>query len=157
MNALQLRDKIIIPTLRHLSLFSESAVRLLLGTAAVESDMGSFISQVNGPALGIYQMEPSTYNCIYDNFLAYRPLLSEKITKYKIPDIGVEQLSGNLYYATSMARIKYYRSPRALPDKNDVKWMAMMWKNDYNSVLGKGTVDKFIEKYNKHVLPCLED
>jgi len=128
-----------------------------MGTAAAESDMGSFLAQTPGPALGIYQMEPFTYDCIYNNFLVYRPLLSQKIAKLYMPTLGVEQLAGNLFYATAMARLKYLRSPRALPRKEDIDGLALTWKLDYNTKDGAGTVEKFKEKYNKYVLPYLED
>lgn len=49
------------PVLRDFDLYSENAVNLILGTIAVESNMGRYYYQVNGPAIGIGQMEPNTY------------------------------------------------------------------------------------------------
>lgn len=50
--------------------YSEEAENLLMGTAAQESALGEYIRQLgNGPALGIFQMEPrirfcETMNCL---------------------------------------------------------------------------------------------
>ena len=63
--------KAIEEVLDYLNLNSLSAVNLLLGTAAQESRLGEYIEQVNGPALGIFQMEPKTEIDIFRNFLTY--------------------------------------------------------------------------------------
>jgi len=57
-----LRREIIAPALRHIGMWSGAAENLLLGTAAVESRMGTYLRQVGGgPALGIWQVEPVTH------------------------------------------------------------------------------------------------
>ena len=73
----QLTDYIIKPTLLQIGLFNHTAVNLLLGTCAQESRMGTYVHQLgNGPALGIYQIEPATHNDIWANFLKYKPALA---------------------------------------------------------------------------------
>ena len=42
----------------------QSAIDLLLGTAAQESAFGTYLRQVNGPALGAFQMEPATFKSV---------------------------------------------------------------------------------------------
>ena len=44
----------------------------------------------------------------------------------------------------------YYRTPDPLPI-NDIPGMARMWKDYYNTHLGKGTVEEFITNYNKYI------
>ena len=52
-------------------LVSQEAENLLMGTAAQESALGEYIRQLgNGPALGIFQMEPETFDDIVRNYLA---------------------------------------------------------------------------------------
>jgi hypothetical protein len=41
-------------------LASLNAIQLLMGTAAQESHLGTYLKQINGPALGVFQMEPNT-------------------------------------------------------------------------------------------------
>lgn len=79
MQAKQLKKYIIEPTLKYFSeisnhykkIYTPEAVKLLLMTAAVESNMGRYIIQNNDKmeegkkALGIYQLEPATINYIY--------------------------------------------------------------------------------------------
>ncbi len=148
-----LRDEIITPTLKHLDMYSESAVNLLLGTAAQESHLGYFLKQIKGPALGIYQIEPATLHDIYSNWLTYRKEISEKLSELGVIKLSAESnLIGNLYYATAMARIHYYRVPESLPAADDIEGLASYWKRFYNSHLGRGTEEEFIHNYKKYVI-----
>lgn len=64
MDKKQLRE-LITHVLKRYNLYSDNAVELLMLTAAVESNLGHYIKQVgNGPALGIFQCEPNTYDWV---------------------------------------------------------------------------------------------
>ena len=76
LNYIQLKELIIIPTLHDLVSFSDDAVQLLLFTCAVESDGGTYLKQLKGPALGIYQMEPETHNDIWQNYIKSKTSLA---------------------------------------------------------------------------------
>lgn len=135
------------------SLYSPAAVYLLLGTAAQESRFGTYIKQIKGPALGVFQMEPDTEEDIWINFLRYQPYLKEmvkKVTGVKQPDQF--HLRGNLLYQIAMARLHYWRKPEPLPSKTDITGMAKYWKKHYNTYKGKGTVEEFQKNYTKYVL-----
>jgi len=152
----QLRE-LIVETLKEIDLYSESAVELLMGTAAVESNLGTYIKQVKGPALGIFQMEPATHDDIWLNYLHYKPILFSKDHKIKrfrnkkLYDHFSETLYYNLKYAIIMARIHYLRVPDALPKDGDIEGLAKYWKDHFNTFLGKGKQTDFIDKYNKYV------
>lgn len=149
-----LREAIIRPTLKKIGLWSEAAENLLLGTAAQESQMGRYLRQIGGgPGLGIFQVEPSTHDDIWDNYLIYRgPLLSAvtKLTVLQMP--RTQQLVWNLLYATAIARVHYLRIKDPLPDANDVSALGCYWKNWYNTHLGKGTVEEFVKSYTAMVV-----
>lgn len=150
----QLRDHIITPVLLRLDLYSVSAANLLMGTCAQESTMGTYLKQRgNGPALGIFQMEPATHKDIWDNFLKYKPELADKVLAFKATDKDDEwEMVGNLYYAAAMARIQYRRAKAALPvDASNVTALAQYWKQFYNTPKGKGTVEEFVANYKKYV------
>lgn len=135
------------------SVYSPDAVYLLLGTAAQESRLGTYINQINGPALGVFQMEPTTEQDIWTNFLQYRPHLRNMVAKatgVKHPDPG--HLRGNLIYQIAMARLHYFRVPEPLPAGNDILAMARYWKEHYNTHLGRGTVEEFQGNYTRYVL-----
>ena len=149
MNPQQLRDYIIRPVVGELPGESENAVELLMLTAAVESNLGYYVRQVRGPALGIYQMEPATYADIWDIYLFRKPVIVEVVRKW---GRTANDMIGCLYFATAMARIHYLRKPEPLPDKDDVLGMAQYWKDHYNTHLGRGTTEKAAEAYHYLVM-----
>lgn len=151
---IHLLSYIIRPALKELDLHSEAAERLLLGTACAESDCGRWLRQVGeGPALGIFQMEPATHLDCWVNFLQYRPDLAKKIvrfTRYIWPECPEpREMIGNLVYATAMARVKYLRDPAPIP--GTLEEQAVYWKSVYNTEQGAGTVEKYIRKWRQFV------
>lgn len=133
-------------------LCSLASVQLLLGTAAQESGFGTYLAQINGPALGVFQMEPKTEEDIWNHFLVYQPHLRDMIIKttgVKQPD--TYHLRGNLLYQTAMARMQYYRRPEPLPAADDLPAMAAYWKRHYNTHLGRGKESEFVENYTRYV------
>lgn len=148
---------VVRPTLAHLGLpGGETAVRLVFGTAAKESDGFEALRQRGGgPALGLYQMEPATFRDLWDRFLRSRPL---KATVWdfvaQTPSLE-EQLVGNLFFATAMCRVKYYASPFAMPDAAAPEDLALIWKRFYNTPDGKGTPAEFLEHYRLYCAPAL--
>ncbi len=155
-DALQLRHEIIRPTLKHLDSvipYSMAAENLLMGTCAQESRMGQFLVQLdNGPAKGIFQMEPATHDDIHLNFLSYRSELCEAVEAFVIPVLEPDiDLAGNLFYAAAMCRVHYYRVPMAMPPEDNIEQLGHYWKLYYNTPEGKGTVAEFIHNYNRYV------
>lgn len=147
-----LRANIVRPVLHRIGLWSENAEELLLGTAAQESHMTYLRQFDGGPALGIYQMEPATEQDLWENYLAYRDDLSGRVRSLMMDGWNrTEQMIGNLYYATAMARVHYRRYPEPLPDPTDIVGMAELWKLRYNTPLGSGTTEEFIENYRRFV------
>jgi hypothetical protein len=139
MEPTQLR-MLITDVLTEIGLYSEDACELLMMTAAHESHLGHYLMQRdNGPARGIFQMEPTTEEDIWTNYLARKPELTLRITAL-MGDANFDslQLTGNLLYQIAMARVHYYRVSEALPSKEDHPAMARYWKKYYNTRLGKG-------------------
>lgn len=155
-DAQQLRLEIVRPTLKHLGLYSPSAEELLLGTAAQESHLGTYLRQLGGgPALGIYQMEPATHDDIWEHYLRYKPAMADELRKIAGVTEGktprAELMVGNLYYATAMARVFYLRKPQLIPPADQVADLGDYWKTHYNTYLGRGQVGEFIENYKRFV------
>jgi hypothetical protein len=152
-DVIQLKNKVIIPTLEKLDLLSDSAVNLLLGTCAQESKMGTYLTQIKGPALGIYQMEPATYKDILANFLKARPALCKDILilcgYIDFPE--PERLIDDIRFATIMTRLHYLRVPKALPKYNDIEGLGLYWDIYYNCNPKKGTVPEFVRNYKEYV------
>ena len=118
MNSQQLLDYIIKPTLEYMggNYNSKNAQMLLLATAAIESKCGHYIKQINGPALGIWQMEPETHGDIWlncDKLQGYK-YSDNKVISHRIialmtsPDNDADtDLIVSPMYACAMARLKY--------------------------------------------------
>lgn len=155
MNARQLRELVIQPTLKALGMYSKEAEDLVLGTACQESHCGEYIRQLGCKgqtgAFGIYQMELATARDIYDNYLRYHPETYKIVEELRGPAMTItDALVLNLAYATAMCRIHYRRVKPAIPYTTDGQ--AEYWKKYYNTIKGKGTVNEYLtnyEKYNK--------
>jgi hypothetical protein len=151
-----LRKHVIRPVLHDIGKYSRNAEELLLLTAAQESGLGKYLHQLgNGPAVGIYQMEPATHDDIWNHFLEYKPTFADIILRWELPrafdDNRAEEMAGNLYYATAMARAFYLRFYESLPEYDDVRGMAQYYKKYWNTKHGAATVDEAVQNYNRFV------
>jgi len=147
----QFREHILLPTLSALQMYSKDAEELLVFTCATESNGGSLLVQVKGPALGIFQMEPITYADIWHNYIKSRSsLLSIIAMNFDAPRMPeATRMIYDLKYAAVMARIHYRRFSEPLPKADDVDGMWEYYKKYYNTPLGKSKKEKSIEDYQR--------
>lgn len=149
------REHVIKPALRALAaydprMYSEAAVSLMLGTAAAESKLGfNLVQEGNGPALGIFQMEPATHDDVW-RYLD-RPDKAElrKIVNSLTVKAHESELVHNLIYATAMARIRYWYVSDPLPVTRSGQ--AHYYKKHYNTPQGKGSPEKYLRDYEKYI------
>lgn len=134
-------------------LYSKEALYQILGTAAAESDFGTYLRQIDGPALGAFQMEPDTEKDIWENYL----YLGRPEKRKAIFDIsGVRSynnngaLEWNLAYAICMCRLHYRRVKWLFPELYNVEGRGYYWDVHYNRNPDKGTVSGFIKKWDKY-------
>ena len=109
-----------------------------------------YVKQVGGgPAVSFFQMEPDTYHDIWNNYLSYKPELTDAVLRsigaHDKPD--ATRLIWDLRFSAIMCRIHYRRVPKALPDADDVWQLADYWKKYFNTVFGKGTEQEFVDNY----------
>ena len=134
-----IQKNIVIPTLTKLGLYSLSAEKLLLGTAAVESRF-TFRRQFNGgPALGLFQMEPATFNWLMGGFLSSKK--HSDLKKIVLLIAGrtnpiPSDLVINDAFAAAMARIRYYTVPAPIP--STLKEQGFYWWQYYNGESANG-------------------
>jgi len=139
----QFKDLITRVLSEHPELLSDSAVNLLLSTAAQESQFGRYLRQVGGgPALGVFQMEPETFIWLQSVYFDVYPEISIRMA---------EELEWDLRLSIFMARLKYRSIPTKLPDANDIPGMAKYWNRYYNANPDHGTDAEFIENYQRFV------
>lgn len=168
-NCSQFKKLIIQPVLHVLDVYSQEAEELLIGTCAQESQGGTYLFQnivsknmletfSKGLfAVGIYQMEPKTHDDIWKNFLTPHVLqkpnkiatIVEKLKSFcNVADKpSAELMLYNLYYATAMARMHYYRVQEPIP--KTLNEQAAYYKKYYNTPDGAASIEEYILNYNK--------
>jgi len=150
--------RLIREVLEPKGLYSPPAEELLILTAAAESLGGAYLYQTNGPARGIFQMEPATEKDLLSNYIRYKANFRDSLKQfiqfnadgtwsYRIND----PLTYSLEYQVVMARIHYLRDKKPVPMHTDVTGLAKYWKRVYNTHLGKGTVEGATKKYLEYV------
>ena len=152
----QFRIHIARPVLEKLDMWSPAAENLIVGTAAHETHF-QFLDQITsrndetlGPAYGIFQIEPATHDDVL-RYLDSRPEIRIKVLNFLAPwPDHARQLVTNYGYATAIARIKYWMFPEPLPLADDIPGLAAYWKQFYNTPAGKGTVQQFIDDYERY-------
>jgi hypothetical protein len=141
-----LRRYVVVPVLYQLDLLSDAAVSLLLGTAMHESNL-TYLHQLNGPALGLWQMEPFTHDDCWKNFLFFRRDLAARVRSIVgVAQPTAEDMVTNNTYACAMARVRYRRVPGDLPPNSPLE-LATYWKQHYNTPLGKGTIEQALPHF----------
>ena len=156
LNIDHVRVLVVRPALKHIALHSQSAEDLVLGTLVQESRL-TYLQQVGGgPGLGVAQMEPETFNWLWDDYLHKRPELKARVRSLMGDwregwDMPLELVS-NLAFASAMCRVRYLPVSAPLPDEGDLAGLGAYWKKYYNTAAGAGTAEQWIGNYNKYVL-----
>jgi len=146
-------DEVILPALAGLAVDADAkaASQLLLGTAIQESNLHYRRQLGDGPARGLFQMEPATHNDIWTNYLAYQAGLAAKVRGFLDGAAqSADALETNDRYAAAMARVHYRRVPAALPPVGDINAMGAYWKQYYNTPAGHGTAAQFVTNWRRY-------
>ncbi|MEH6477689.1 MAG: hypothetical protein V7727_18500 [Sneathiella sp.] len=137
------RTLVVRPTLEELGMWSPAAENLVYGTALTESGLAYLQQRGGGPALGLWQMEPATFNDIRV-YLVRRHDLAAKVMPMALEQpLQPSEIVYNLKLACAMCRIHYWRVEEKLPAANDLAGLGAYWKRYYNTELGKGEVLDF--------------
>lgn len=160
---------VIEPVLRWLDAYSRPAARLMLGTALHES-MGLTLrdqwtgpgDRTLGPAFGLYQIEPSTHEDIWDSVLRADPRgggssgssaaqrLTAVVRLYQAREPGLHEQLLNPFYATAIARLQYWRWPAPLPEYEDLRGLAHYYKTYFNTAAGKSSPQKWLDDFHRY-------
>ncbi len=148
MNPVQFR-RLIRETLEALPLpYSEAAENLLFMTAAHETNLGEYLWQLEGPALGFFQMEPATLDDLYLNWLSYREKDLRAVDYFRARFTHREALTWVLPYQIACARYQYWRVPEKLP--LHVSGLADYAKRWWNTSKGRATAKDYEEAYYRY-------
>lgn len=136
-------------------LWSPAAEELLLGTALQESDL-THRHQMNGPAAGLFQMEPRTFESVKSYIgRSHRPLaglIQAQLASSEFKGIDFSILAEDDNIACIFARMFYYRFLEPIPSCGDLYAQAKYYKKYYNTSLGKATENDYIKKWVVQVL-----
>jgi hypothetical protein len=156
MNTEAILRHIIRPTLAHLALTEPrlegaAAENLMLGTGLVESGFRRVI-QIKGPALGPWQIEPTTFTDTYGRYLPVMRLdLLSSVNLLLIPALKpFDQLAVNLMFNCAIARVKYWMAPEPLPEADDIEGLGLYHKQHYNTAKGKADPAEFVRRWKKN-------
>jgi RHS repeat-associated protein len=154
--AFNLLTTVIRPTLNAIQdesgtkLGGENAEYMLLGTCIAETgDLDTRRQKGNGPARGLFQMEPFTHDDLWKNYLSFRPKLRDAVLKHFniTPPPNAQLLESNDAYAAIMARIRYLPARDPIPSATDLNGQALYWVKNYNRG-GKGTVAEYLSRWH---------
>lgn len=159
----QLRDYVVTPALKAIGLWSLGAEQLVMGTGAQESGFVYLAQKGGGPALGLWQMEPATYNDIWlyienhgDAGGLTKAMESAELA-WKMRELfggpDATNSPGDLSQGAAMCRIAYYRHPEPIPAPGDIEGMAKLYKLRYNTPAGAATEAEFVANYRRLVAP----
>ena len=138
-------EEIAVFSLEKLELNSDAALRMVMTTGQTESGY-DYLRQIKGPAIGFWQMEPATMWDIWENYVLYRPKYKEALWRLGFNEgFGEQSLLSNLAVQAAFCRIVYLRDPYPIPSLNDLEEQARCCKRAYNTKLGKGTIEHFME------------
>jgi len=156
----------------------EVADELVLGTGVQEGGNFAYIKQLDGGVgCSYWQIEPKTHDDNWEKYLIYRPELAKKflilagdisifnhleesehndfivnfIKEGRHKDLSNLTLIADLKYAIAHCRLWYFRKSFQMPSYINIEELAEIWKEHYNTNVGKGTAEQFIEGYNAYV------
>ncbi len=158
MNVSELREQIIGPTLRYLGIDSNAAEELLLGTAALESELNPLHKDAEG--LGIYQITPKQHRQIWDDYLAFKPELASRVrglaSQHRFLQDPDSELSWNLSYATAIAWLIYQREEIVLPAQTEAEQLGLLWRKCFGQRPGTAKSAKqfngWLERYRRSLV-----
>lgn len=147
------RNYVIRPALHRIGVYRTEVELLLLGTAAVESQLGAVLKGAAHQASGIYHLHGVAHRHIWDDYLATRPELASKVrglaSQRDFLNHPHAELMTNMSYASAVCWLAYCRhSDFYLSHKPKIAELASCWKHYYHPK-NDLTVSDFIQQYNK--------
>jgi hypothetical protein len=119
---------------------TKTAADLLMATAAVETLLGTWLNQVNGPAIGVFQIEP---NSLSDLILRLTASQASALVGISTPQPISDQLDTNLALAAAICRLFYWQNPFVMPKSWTLDSLWQIYKSVYNTDAGSATLAGF--------------
>jgi hypothetical protein len=137
--------KIIKYVLGRMGMDSEEARAMIFATGKAESGY-RVLEQMGGPAVGFFQVEPATAQDVWDNYVFYRPQIKTDLYALGLDDEDLKHsIMSSIALQVAFARLQYRRFKDPLPKSDNKEAQAKYWKKFYNTELGRGTIEHFLE------------
>lgn len=128
-------------------------LKFLLEIAAIESDLGLIVKQHRGPARGIFQIIPSTFDFVLKTLKKDHPEIYQTVMTYYAPDKSKDwnrQYNVKLGAALSLTYC-YMMTEWKLETKLDTrKQRAIIYKKKYNTNTHAYLIPRYISRAEKH-------
>jgi len=149
MDAKEFLEITVRPVLEKMEMWSPAAEKLLIMTACHESGGFRYRVQQGGPALSYFQIEPASFDDVWNRYLGIRedrrPLVAQFLPEDMDP---LSALENDDRFACAIARMKYAAVPASLPPATDEDALAAYCKQYWNTDAGKATAKKYLDDFN---------
>jgi hypothetical protein len=135
--------------LYRLDAYSDDALALVMRTGMAESGYRTLRQRGSGPAIGFWQVELDTAQDTLDNFVDYREKIKKRLIGLGLGNDLEFSLLSNIALQVAFCRLKYMRDPNPIPEWTNIEAQAKYWKKVYNTNLGAGTIEHFLEANKK--------
>lgn len=157
-DAQSLKEQVIEPTLKYLNGYTPAAVNLLLGTAAVETQLKPLVfynSDEEKSGIGLFNISRQRHINIWDQFLAFDPDLASQVRGLASQRTFLTnphtELGTNLSYATAIAWCIYKQSNLVI-ESGDTESLASYWDNHYRHEESDYSLYDFNKRYNSLIM-----
>ncbi len=138
--------------LYRIDAYSDDALALVVRTGMAESGYRALKGYGEGnPAIGFFQIEPATMNDMINNYIKYRSHYKKNLISLgmNFKKDTIMSVISNIGVQAALCRIHYRRDRHSIPSWDDLEGQAKYWKRVYNTSLGRGTTEHFIEANKK--------
>lgn len=126
---------------------NKTAMDLIIETAVAETGLGAIEDKTVGAGMGLTQFDNLPFEDVRDRNQKLRP----KILKELGVDINLvnwDDLRYNQFLALLFTRLLYWLKGDPIP--KTIEERARYWKLHYNTKLGKGTVEHYLEMNQRY-------
>lgn len=151
-NELEKMVKTIISTLGEIKK-TNNFISLIVETLIVETDGGYYYDTDDLGGLGIAQVNYKTAQLLLDELKKENPNLYHRVQSLKVENLTLRQnLIHNMAYNISLCCLYYHMRKgnsvhKLIKTKGD---RASLWKEIYNTSLGKGTAEIYVQRVNSY-------
>ena len=152
----ELLELVIRPTLHGLGVHAPVAEKLLLGTAAVQSNLGFYLNSHQG--IGIYGISAERHQAVWDEYLAFDEDLASQVrglaSQHEFLKAPHSELACNLRYATAIAWMIYQAAGVDLHELHTEKDLAECWYRVFTGSAPCQSPETFVARYQTLFEDC---